>query len=121
MIAGVAPATPTVAQIREALEQTATDLGDTGWDQYFGHGLVNADAALAHLRGVLGGGTCGIADFNGDGDSGTDADIEAFFQCLGGSCCPTCFSGGSDFNGDGDAGTDADIEAFFRVLAGGTC
>ncbi len=58
-------------------------------------------------------------DFDHDGASGTDADIEAFFACLAGSCCPTC--GTADFNSDGDTGTDADIEAFFRVLAGGTC
>jgi hypothetical protein len=60
-----------------------------------------------------------FADFNGDGDLGTDADIEAFFACLGGNCCPTC--GSADFNGDGDVGTDLDIESFFRVLAGGPC
>jgi hypothetical protein len=65
--------------------------------------------------------TCGTADFNGDGDTGTDADIEAFFACLAGTCCPTCYAGGADFNADGDTGTDADIEAFFRVLAGGEC
>jgi hypothetical protein len=63
--------------------------------------------------------TCGTADFDGDGDTGTDADIEAFFACLGGSCCGTC--GTADFDGDGDTGTDADIEAFFRVLGGGSC
>jgi hypothetical protein len=62
---------------------------------------------------------CGSADFDGDGDVGTDADIEAFFACLGGSCCRTC--GSADFDGDGDTGTDADIEAFFRVLGGGVC
>ena len=62
---------------------------------------------------------CGSADFNHDGDTATDADIEAFFSCLAGNCCPTCDS--ADFNGDGDSGTDADIEAFFRVLAGGPC
>jgi hypothetical protein len=62
---------------------------------------------------------CGSADFNGDGDVGTDQDIEAFFACLAGNCCTTC--GAADFNGDGDVGTDQDIEAFFRVLAGGTC
>jgi hypothetical protein len=66
-----------------------------------------------------GGAICGSSDFNGDGDFGTDADIEAFFACLAGNCCATC--GSADFNGDGDYGTDADIEAFFRVLAGGTC
>jgi hypothetical protein len=63
--------------------------------------------------------TVNTADFNGDGDIGTDADIEAFFACLAGSCCAAC--GSADFNGDGDIGTDADIEAFFRVLAGGSC
>ena len=64
---------------------------------------------------------CGTADFDGDGDTGTDADIEAFFACLAGSCCATCYSGAADFDGDGDTGTDADIESFFRVLAGGNC
>jgi hypothetical protein len=59
------------------------------------------------------------ADFDRDGSPATDADIEAFFACLAGSCCPTC--GTADFNFDGDTGTDADIEAFFRVLAGGSC
>jgi uncharacterized membrane protein len=62
---------------------------------------------------------CGWADFNHDGDSATDADIEAFFACLAGNCCARCDS--ADFDGDGSAGNDADIEAFFRVLAGGAC
>jgi hypothetical protein len=68
---------------------------------------------------VLGG--CGSADFNCDGDLGTDADIEAFFACLAGDCPPPPCAGRADFNGDGDLGTDADIEAFFRVLGGGSC
>jgi hypothetical protein len=67
------------------------------------------------------GNECGNQDYNGDGDFGTDQDIEAFFACLGGNCCTTCFCQGSDFNGDGDFGTDQDIEAFFRVLGGGNC
>jgi|GEM_PF-4786338 len=58
-------------------------------------------------------------DFNGDGDFGTDQDIEAFFSCLAGQCCANCLS--ADFNGDSDFGTDQDIESFFRVLAGGSC
>ncbi len=58
-------------------------------------------------------------DYNHDGDPGTDLDIEDFFACLGGSCCPSCTS--ADFNGDGDVGPDADIAAFFRVLSGGVC
>ena len=64
---------------------------------------------------------CGTADFNNDADHGTDADIQAFFACLGGDCCPTCPEAGADFDGDGVAATDADIESFFRVLAGGSC
>jgi hypothetical protein len=59
------------------------------------------------------------SDFDGDGDVGTDADIDAFFACLAGDCCTRCNT--ADFDGDGDVGTDADIEAFFRVLAGGRC
>jgi hypothetical protein len=65
--------------------------------------------------------TCGSADFNCDGDIGTDADIEAFFACLAGNCPAAPCNSTADFNGDGDIGTDADIEAFFRVLAGGNC
>jgi formylglycine-generating enzyme len=64
---------------------------------------------------------CGSADFNCDGDVGTDADIEAFFACLAGSCPNLPCSSTADFNGDGDVGTDADIEAFFRVLGGSAC
>jgi hypothetical protein len=78
--------------------------------------------AMDNLRvWVNGGPACGTADFDGDGDTGTDADIEAFFACLAGNCCATCYAGGADFDGDGDTGTDADIESFFRVLAGGAC
>jgi autotransporter-associated beta strand protein len=66
-------------------------------------------------------GGCGTADFNCDGDTGTDADIEAFFACLSGTCPPPPCASSADFNGDGDVGTDSDIEAFFRVLGGGTC
>jgi hypothetical protein len=87
-------------------------------------GAPVADASVLSGSGVnwlLPWTPCGSADFDGDGDVGTDADIEAFFACLAGNCCPTCHPGGADFNGDGDVGTDADIEAYFRVLAGGDC
>jgi len=65
--------------------------------------------------------SCGSTDFDGDGDEGTDADIEAFFAVIGGGACPTATCGSVDFDGDGDEGTDADIEAFFRVIGGGAC
>ena len=64
---------------------------------------------------------CGGTDFDGDGDAGTDADIESFFSVIGGTGCPTGTCDGTDFDGDGDEGTDADIEAFFRVLGGLPC
>jgi hypothetical protein len=75
-------------------------------------GCANVSSSVFHVY-------VNSADFNGDGDTGTDADVESFFECLAGQCCPTC--GSADFNGDGDVGTDADIESFFRVLAGGPC
>jgi hypothetical protein len=65
------------------------------------------------------GSSCGPIDFDGDGDAGTSADIQAFFECIAGSCCETCAS--ADFDGDGDTATDADVASFFRVLAGGPC
>ena len=63
--------------------------------------------------------SCGSTDFDGDGDEGTDGDIEAFFAAISGNPCGAC--GSTDFDGDGDEGTDSDIEAFFRVIAGGPC
>jgi hypothetical protein len=89
---------------------------------FFGSQLItNADVAFVVHGTANTGGGCGTADFNCDGDFGTDQDIEAFFACLAGSCPNAPCSSSADFNGDGDVGTDQDIEAFFRVLAGGTC
>lgn len=36
----------TPAEVRTILESTATDLGSAGWDKYYGHGRVDALAAL---------------------------------------------------------------------------
>jgi hypothetical protein len=117
LIGSFAPRTVSVALLREALENTATDLGDPGRDDFFGHGLINAQAARAYVTSHL----CGSADFNCDGDIGTDSDIAAFFACLSGSCPAAPCASTADFNADGDIGTDGDIEAFFRVLGGGSC
>jgi serine protease AprX len=115
-VACLAQARPgwTPQRMREALFTTASRAANP--DPLFceGYGVLDAGAAAAVVF-------CGTADFDGDGDLGTDGDIEAFFACLGGNCCGACFAGGADFNADGDVGTDADIEAFFRVLAGGGC
>lgn len=42
----------TPAQVRETLYETATDLGPTGWDKYFGYGLVNADKAVLAAKKI---------------------------------------------------------------------
>jgi hypothetical protein len=60
-----------------------------------------------------------LADFDRDGDIGTDQDIEAFFACIAGECCPGCPN--PDINRDGIPGNGPDIQSFFRVLAGGGC
>jgi hypothetical protein len=86
-------------------------------------GVSNTPTACSGLliRQLVEPPTCGSADFNCDGDVGTDADIEAFFACIAGTCpAPPC-PNNADFNADGDIGTDADIESFFRVLGGGPC
>ncbi|MBW4598057.1 MAG: S8 family serine peptidase [Calothrix sp. FI2-JRJ7] len=36
----------TAGQVKEILAQTAVDLGAAGYDQYYGHGFVNAEAAV---------------------------------------------------------------------------
>ncbi len=42
----------TGAEVRTLLQNTSDDLGSTGWDQYYGHGRVNAAAALAEVSGI---------------------------------------------------------------------
>jgi hypothetical protein len=98
------------------LDKGAARLRGYAWGENIG--WINLDDANSFV-GVTG--LCGSADFNCDGDVGTDADIEAFFACLAGNCPGAPCMSSADFNGDGDVGTDADIEAFFRVLAGGSC
>jgi thermitase len=36
----------TAKEVKWRIEQSATDLGEPGFDQYYGHGMVNASAAL---------------------------------------------------------------------------
>ena len=50
----------TNAQIWNILETTAVDLGASGWDQYFGHGLLDAYAACLQAQG---GNQPPVADF----------------------------------------------------------
>ncbi|HYE60794.1 MAG TPA: hypothetical protein VD997_02260 [Phycisphaerales bacterium] len=108
------------------MRMEARDLGFGRLEIEIVGGAYDSRAGVGVPAGIMDEGpvcpdTCGTSDFNGDGDAGTDQDIEAFFACLGGSCCETCWCWGADFNVDGDAGTDQDIESFFRVLGGNPC
>jgi subtilisin family serine protease len=42
----------TNVQIREAMVMTAMDLGEEGWDPYYGYGLVQAYDALQYLQNL---------------------------------------------------------------------
>jgi hypothetical protein len=79
------------------------------------------NTSLPHSVVIRGRPPCDSADFDCDGDTATDADIEAFFRCIAGVCPQPPCTNSADFNHDGDVATDADIEAFFRVLAGNPC
>ncbi len=59
--------TRTNATVRSLIEETANDLGDAGWDQYYGYGRINAYRALGTTSAVIEPDTGGslIAD-NGD-------------------------------------------------------
>jgi hypothetical protein len=110
---GNVEATPDAFVAGTAGIQTQNYTQVTGWTL---QGMVNMKFTI-----VPGTPPCGTADFNCDGDVGTDRDIEAFFQCLSGTCPAAPCTNSADFNGDGDVGTDEDIESFFRVLGGGHC
>lgn len=72
----------TAAQIRDALTATAEDLGAAGRDDFYGWGLVQADAALTYLGGGSGGNNPPTASFGSActdlacsfTDSSTDSD-----------------------------------------------
>lgn len=55
-------------EVRDILEGTATDLGASGWDQYYGWGKVNAYAAVVEAQG--GGQNPPVANFSGTPTSG---------------------------------------------------
>lgn len=102
----------TPAQVKAAMEQTATDLGDTGRDDYYGHGLVNAQAAVASLRP-----SCST-DYNQDGGGDTSDVIDLANDIASGvqSFPPS----NPDFNLDGGADT-SDVIDLANVVAGGSC
>jgi serine protease len=56
----------TVAQVRQALQTTALDLGADGRDNSYGYGLVQAQAALSGLGALVGAGEGGGGGGGGD-------------------------------------------------------
>ncbi len=55
----------TPSAVRAAIQNTAQDLGAAGWDQYYGYGLINANAALLTI-----GNNPPVAAFSGTPTSG---------------------------------------------------
>lgn len=104
------PARTPVSVVRAALENTATDLGDPGRDDFYGHGLVNLVAAKAYLEAAL---PACAADFNSDGFVDPD-DLSDYIACYFGiPACPR-----ADFNGDGHADPD-DLSDYIALFFGG--
>ena len=101
----------TLAMVRMSMTDGATG----AWDS----GTTVTGSDLAAFDAMAGAPSCApcTTDFDGDGDEGTDADVEAFMAAIAGSACATCAN--LDIAGDGDEGTDADIEAFFAILTRG--
>ena len=55
------------ATVRSLIEDSADDLGDAGWDQYLGHGRINAYRALGTVSAVIEPATGGsLSADNGD-------------------------------------------------------
>ena len=90
--------TMTAVQLRDAIQETARDVGSAGWDIYTGHGVANAHLALQRARD-----TYQPADINLDGTvDGIDlaAMLAAWGPCVTASCS-------GDINGDDSVdGTD---------------
>jgi len=97
----------TPEEVESILAATAVDRGAPGYDTQYGHGFVNARAAV---EAVLGG-AC-PADIDGSGDVGFD-DVLAVLAAWG--PCDAC---PEDLDGNGDVGFD-DVLAV--LAAWGTC
>lgn len=106
----------TPAQVREAMESSATDLGDPARDDLFGYGLVNADAARVRLDCIMAGcDACPSCAADFDQNGGVDgADLAAFFtQYEAGEACADV-----DANGGIDG---SDLANFFFAYESGGC
>jgi subtilisin len=136
----------TNAQVRALLTSTALDLGATGPDTHFGHGLVQAGAAVAAVGSTGGGGGGGGGTGNGDtgsDSSGTVSVTSIIYATSGGknsnknlvvtiavgagndvvsgaTVSFTLTNGSSSWNGSGTTGTGGTISATLNNAPSGT-
>ena len=93
-------------QIKQLLKDTATDRGDAGPDNTYGHGFLDAWGAVqAAIDSAC------VADFNNDGSVNT-LDVLAFLNAWGAG------DPSADINGDGTVNT-LDVLAFLNLWGAG--
>lgn len=135
----------TAAQIRDAMVSTAEDLGANGRDNFYGYGLVQAQAALDYLGGggnPGGGNNAPVASFsyscnelacsfNGSGSSDADGDALSYSWNFGDGSTASGASASHSYGGDGtytvtltvNDGTDSDAtsqQVTVQAATGGT-
>ena len=93
-------------EVKQILKDIAIDRGASGPDNTYGHGFVDAWAAV---QAALDAGC--VADFNGDGDVNTN-DVLSFLNAWNAG------DGSADINGDGDVNTN-DVLAFLNLWNAG--
>jgi len=93
----------TNVEAQQYLEDTATDLGSSGWDSTYGWGLIQADAALAAWDSGGGGG-------GGTGGTGGTANVAPTADA-GGPYSATAGNGIS-FDGSGSSDSDGSIVSY---------
>jgi hypothetical protein len=84
-ISGATTATLTISSVSGSAAGSDGDAGLYSVTVTNPGGQTTSAAAVIAVLGAPRG--CGSADFNGDGDIGTDADIESFFRVLAGGSC----------------------------------
>lgn len=84
--------TLTPDEVRTFINENADDLGDPGFDNFFGHGRINSSATIAALSPPC------PADLDGDGSVGV-SDLLALLGAWGSNP-----GGPPDFDGDGTVG-----------------
>jgi subtilisin family serine protease len=91
--------------VRFVLERTASDAGTPGRDDYFGHGIINVEAAGNYLHGRI---KC-PGDLNADGIV-DDLDFQQFVGFYNTLAAPAKYTN-ADFNGDSIT-DDSDFQVF---------